>query len=46
VKIKGESSMKFKPIKRLLTSLTKETFTVANDDYISEVFGHAEAVIN
>lgn len=44
--VQGESSMKFKPFKRLFTSLTKETFDVADDDYISEVYGYADTVIN
>jgi hypothetical protein len=30
----------------LFTSLTKDTFNVADDDFISEVHGYADAVIN
>ena len=30
----------------MFTSLTKDTFEVADGDYIAEVFGYADTVIN
>jgi annexin A7/11 len=44
--VKGESSLRFKPLRTMFTSLTKDTFEVADGDYIAEVFGFADTVIN
>lgn len=44
--VEGESSMKFKPLTSMFTSLTKDDFVIHDDDYLMEIFGYAGVEIN
>ncbi len=41
-KVKGESTLKFKPLQTMFTSLRKEKLKISDDDYIKEIFGFAD----
>jgi hypothetical protein len=43
--VKGESSLKFKPLRTMFTSLKKEKLIIPDDDYIMEIFGYADTEI-
>lgn len=44
--VKGQSSLKFKPLKSLFNALVKQEFVLDDDDFLTEIYGFVGDTIN